>query len=217
MALGCLLWVTAPGLGTIAEASADELPKPLEEAIEGALDAWSEFAARGDLAATEGSFAASGPQRRRFELESSTNQVSPGLSLRSRELRVRTMNEEIATVWAEIEVRRPGFRTEVVWWDFDLIEESTRWLVWTVVPAEFPPTAATALLTPISTASELPGATPLAPTNTDTYAPEAAATEPDSPHGFRLPANVAWIIVVTLVGVAVAGYMAPRIDRRRGE
>jgi len=32
--------------------------------------------------------------------------------------------------------------------------------------------------------------------------------------GTRLPALSAWIVVVTLVGVAVAGYMAPRIDRR---
>jgi hypothetical protein len=25
----------------------------------------------------------------------------------------------------------------------------------------------------------------------------------------------AWVVVVTVIGVAVAGYMAPRIDRRR--
>jgi hypothetical protein len=30
----------------------------------------------------------------------------------------------------------------------------------------------------------------------------------------RLPALSAWIIVITVVSVALAGYLAPRIDRR---
>ena len=33
--------------------------------------------------------------------------------------------------------------------------------------------------------------------------------------GVRLPALSAWIIVITVIGVALAGYLAPRLDRRR--
>jgi hypothetical protein len=43
--------------------------------------------------------------------------------------------------------------------------------------------------------------------------PVGEATSPRT--GVRLPVLSAWVIVITIVGVALAGYLAPRIDRRR--
>ena len=44
----------------------------------------------------------------------------------------------------------------------------------------------------------------------------ARAIDSEAPRsGVRLPALSAWIVVVTVIGVALAGYLAPRLDRGR--
>jgi hypothetical protein len=190
------------------------------EAIHDALDAWSEFARTGDLAATGEAFAPTGPQARQFEVESDTQQDSTGLRLSVLDLRLRRLSEAIATVWAEVEVRRAGFRSQVFGWDFDLISQNGRWLVWTVVPAETPPASLIEEGAPNLTVVEPISETHQGPViATGSIRTDAVPATPDvgSSDGIRLPAISAWIIVVTLVGVALAGYMAPRIDRRRGE
>jgi hypothetical protein len=209
--------VLATGANAVAT---EDRAQPVIEAIHDALDAWSEFARTGDLAATGEAFAPTGPQARQFEVESDTQQDSAAPSLRVLDLRLRRLNEAIATVWAEVEVSQAGFRSQVFGWDFDLISKNGRWLVWTVVPAETPPTSLTEETAPTLTVAEPTSQTPPAPViSAGPIRADAAPATPDagSSDGIRMPALSAWIIVVTLVGVALAGYMAPRIDRRRGE
>jgi ketosteroid isomerase-like protein len=222
--LWCLRHITALTIGialalatSSAATAADEVSEPLAEAVRTALDAWSQFATTGDLSALGSSFGPDGPQWRQFEAESPAWQGATNaeaLRLELRELRLRHLESTTATVWAEVEAIRAGFVSEVFGWDFDLIRDGGRWWVWTVVAAEAP--SELAQVPPVTTST-------VASTTTT---PAAAITEPGSSEsppmaaaagrsrGTRLPAVSAWIVVVTVVGVAVAGYMAPRIDKR---
>jgi hypothetical protein len=204
-------------LGGTANAS-EEHPQPLTRPIHDALAAWSEFVGTGDLAAIETAFAVNGPQWRQFQIESTRPRDSTRLRLRALDLRPRQLAPTTATVWAEVEVSGAGFLPKVFAWDFDLIRKDGHWLVWTVIPAQSPPASAEHSPASVTITSEPTGTVHPA---TSTPAERAMDAGPethslDPPHGIRLPAISAWIIVATLVGVAVAGYMAPRIDRRRG-
>jgi hypothetical protein len=202
-------------VGTSAVATKN-IPQSLTEAIHAALAAWSEFATAGDLAVLGSSFVPDGPQWRQFKAEAGAREGRPGaepLVFEVRRLRLRSLDVTTATLWAEVAASRTGFESEILGWDFDLIYRDGQWRVWTVVAAD-EPTA------PVETQSAEADAT-------TTTTPPAQVTDPEprrseegtaaaavTAKGTRLPALSAWIVVVTLVGVAVAGYMAPRIDRR---
>ena len=226
-------WVIAVVMGiTILMVTADrgsaseDVPAPLAEVVHGALDGWAEFAAIGDLAAVSSTFHPKGPQWRQFERESAASWTDrPGEPLRMDvlELRVRRIDSTAAIVWGKVEVSRAGFVSEVASWDFDLVREDDEWQVWTVVAADAPPygalstgTTSSTRQAPATTLSQLDTAAAESPIdNTHPTLPEALdVSTTSSPEGVRLPALSAWIVVVTLIGVAVAGYMAPRIDRR---
>ena len=215
----CLLLVLPSALAPadLAAASADpDVPEPLVEAVHRALDAWSQFATTGDLALVGSSFVVGGSQWSQFKTEAAA-EGTPGaepLRLEVRRLRLRSLDVTTATLWAEVAASRTGFESEIFGWDFDLTYGNGQWRVWTVVGADEP----TARVETQPAAAE----------TTTTIAPPAQVFDPEpggfeegtaaiaaaSGKGIRLPALSAWIVVVTLVGVAVAGYMAPRIDRR---
>ena len=215
----CLLLAIPTALVQVdhAAASADpDVPEPLVEAVHRALDEWSRFATTRDLALVGGSFIVGGPQWGQFMTEAGVGEGTPGaapLRFEVRRLRLRDLDTTTATLWAEVAARRTGFESEIFGWDFDLIQTKGQWRVWTVVAAD-EPTA------PVETQPGGAGTT-----TTNSSLPRGPEPEPRefegrtvaaaaSGKGTRLPALSAWIVVVTLVGVAVAGYMAPRIDRR---
>lgn len=217
MAMGATAW------------GSDNVPRSLDEAVGAALDAWSEFATTGNLSAVGTSFALGGPQFRQFEVEASAGPSKPdaaAFEMKIRDIRLRRLGSTTATVWTRIQISRPGHIPEVVHWDFDLINEDGRWLVWTVVPAEAPSTDAAMESSPPSTLTS--STTTLAAgsaiqdpaTARDPIREPVGSAQPSSldasTKGVRIPALSAWIIVFTLVGVAVAGYLAPRVDRRKG-
>jgi len=213
-----LVWPCALASADRAAASADaDVPEPLVEVVHRALDEWSQFAATGDLALVGSSFVLGGPQWSQFKIESGAGEGTPGaepLRLEVRRLRLRSLDVTTATLWGEVAASRIGFESEILGWDFDLISRDGQWRVWTVVAADEP-------TGPIETQSA--GAE-----TTTTTLPPAQVSDPEqrvseegmaaaaavTAKGTRLPALSAWIVVVTLIGVAVAGYMAPRIDRR---
>lgn len=204
-----------------AAVATEDLPEPLTEAIHAGLDAWSEFATTGDLAVLGSSFVSDGPQWRQFEAESAAWTDPPGgdpLRFEIRQYWLRYLESTAATVWVELEASRAGFASEVFGWDFDLILDNGRWRVWTVVPADRPSESAQVAADPgppkpVPTTTQ-PAAEPNpVPQSTIAGGAQIAAAA-DRSRGTRLPMLSAWIVVVTVVGVAVAGYMAPRIDRR---
>jgi hypothetical protein len=215
----CLLLVLPSALAPADHAAGSanpDVPEPLVKAVHGALDEWSEFATTGDLALVGSSFVVGGPQWTQFKTEAGAGEGTPGaepLRFEVRHLRLRSLDVAMATLWAEVAASRLGFESEILGWDFDLISRDGQWRVWTVVAADEP---------------TVPVETQPAGAETTTSAPSAQVFDSE-PRGFeegtataaavtargtRLPALSAWIVVVTLVGVAVAGYMAPRIDRR---
>lgn len=188
--------------------------RPLVDVVHGALEAWSAFATSGDLSLLRPSFVLDGPQWRQLEAESSAFRQSRGgasLHMDTREVRLRRLDSNTATVWVEVEASRVGFVSQVFSWDFDLLRDNGRWLVWTVVPAERPANSAQ------DTSTAVPDSNSITTTTTTAQRsmpePEAAAVSAGSSTGTRIPVLSAWIVVVTVVGVAVAGYMAPRFDR----
>ncbi|MFP4554073.1 MAG: hypothetical protein ACLFRT_09465 [Actinomycetota bacterium] len=214
---------------TATARGSDDVPRSLEEAVAAALEGWSGFATTGNLSAVSTSFALGGPQFRQFEVEANAGGSKPdagALEMKIRDLRLRRRGSTTATVWARIQVSRAGHIPEVGSWDFDLINEEGRWLVWTVVPAEPPPTGAAKESSPPTTLAR--STTTLAADSQPHDLSLASAPNPEpvertqpssldgSTRGVRIPALSAWIIVVTLVGVAAAGYLAPRVDRRKG-
>ena len=202
-----------------ASAADPDIPVPLVDAVRQALDEWAEFASTGDVTVIETGFALEGPQWRQLESESAATK-NPGrlepFRFTVRELRLRSLGAESATVWARVEATRSGFESQIFSWDFDLIRSDGRWQVWTVVTAKPPPFAP---------APDLPAqGTLVSSTTTTTAAPDesikaatvgaaVAPTDPSAGGGVRLPALSAWIIVITVVGVALAGYLAPRLER----
>jgi hypothetical protein len=201
-----------------ATASADpEAPEPLVEAVHEALDDWSQFATTGDLALVGTSFVVGGPQWAQFKTEAGAAEGRPGvepLRFEVRHLRLRALDATTATLWAEVAASRTGFESEIYAWDFDLIYRDGLWRVWTVVAAD-EPTA------PVETQPAWAEATTTTAPPAQVFDPEprgfeegTAAAAAVTAKGTRLSALSAWIVVITLVSVAVAGYMAPRIDRR---
>lgn len=211
-------------LGSNATASAsDDVPGSIDQAVQAALDAWSDFATTGDLSTVGMSFVREGPQFRQFEIEANAwepEAEADPLEMEVLDLRLRKAGSTTTTVWVRVEVGRTGFVSEVRSWDVDLVKENGHWLVWTVVPVEGPPTEPARVESgPTTTVTE--GSTtverPLSAVSSPPPAQSAQVSpSADSPRGVRIPALSAWIIVLTLAGVAVAGYMAPRIDRREG-
>lgn len=197
--------------------AASDVAGQVVEAVRAAIDGWSQFTATGDLAAASSHFVVDGPQWQQFEAESAAWGDSTGsepLQLEILENHIRRLESATATVWVKVRASRTGYESEVFGWDFDLIDRDGEWRVWTVVPAD-EPTA------PVETQPAGARATTTIAPPGQVFDPEprgfeegTAAAAAASGKGTRLPALSAWIVVVTLVGVAVAGYMAPRIDRR---
>ena len=201
-----------------AFAAEDEVPVPVVDAVDEALMAWAEFATTGDTAGIESVFVVGGPQYRQLMAESSarTDTESPEpLHFIIRELRLRRLGPERSTVWARVEAARLGFESQVLSWDFDLIRRDRRWQVWTVLAADRPEVVPDPRFESSTTSTT---STTAAPPEEPTE-PEYSAAQPlDSAaptSGVRLPALSAWIIVITVIAVALAGYLAPRLDRGR--
>lgn len=217
-----LVWfVTTVGVlvgGAPSASAAGGLAGDVVEAARTAVDAWSQFAATNDLTMVSEHFVIHGPQWKQFEAESHSWENSTGseqVQLEVLEDRIRQLDSAKATVWLKVRASGPGFTSETFGWDFDLILDNGRWLVWTVVPAPGPtgpaevvaPGSPTTLST---TTTTVIGAAPVNGRGADDGPVVAAG----SSTGTRIPVLSAWIVVVTVIGVAVAGYMAPRIDRR---
>ncbi len=199
--------VALPGLTPIStELTSVSTP---EEVVELALEHWSQFTSIGGLAALDGAFFVGGPQYEQLAGERPAGH--PPLLFFVEETVVRSRAATSAIVWARVRVEREGYRPEMLQWDFDLVLTGDGWRVWTVVATEPPFDAATSPTTPTST-----GALGRSLTQArESFAPLVAASPSNSTSGVRLPALSAWIIVITIAGVALAGYLAPRIDRRR--
>lgn len=207
-----------------AVATVEQIPEPITNAVTDALVTWAGFASTGDLAATETVFVVGGPQHRQFANESTTGDVgdtSHPLSFTVREIRLRSLGTERATVWVRVNAERLGFESQVFNWDFDLLRRDGRWKVWTVLPAADPPPDAasagptTEPLAPTSSTvvDQPPDTLPLTLENSAAFPTGSEALSQRS-RGVRIPALSAWIIVITIVGVTLAGYLAPRLDRR---
>lgn len=207
-----------------AMAAEEEIPEPITETVADALIAWARFATTGDVGTVETVFVVDGPQHLQFQYESATRRASDTsdpLRFTVQELRLRNLGADTATVWASVDATRVGFQSQAVAWDFDLVRQDGRWKIWTVLPAERPPAGIDTTEPapePPMVATTLPQPNPDATQSVTIEDPVASPPESDSPaqpsSGVRLPALSAWIIVITVVGVALAGYLAPRLDRK---
>ena len=213
-----LAWSAALAPADHAAASADlEAPEPLVEAVHRALDEWSQFATTGDLALVGTSFVVGGPQWAQLKSEAGAAEARPGvepLRFEVRRLRLRALDATTGTLWAEVAASRLGFESEIFEWDFDLIYRGGQWRVWTVVAANEP--TASVEIQPAGAETTTTSAPPAQVFDSEPRGFEegTAAAAAVTAKGTRLPALSAWVLVVTLIGVAIAGYMAPRIDRR---
>lgn len=219
-----LVWWVTVSIGTPilllttadpAWASGGEVPEPLAEAVEEALEDWAKFVADGDVEILDRHFAVGSPQRRQLEAESIAGLAdSAPTRFALRELRLRGMGSEAATVWVRTVASRPGFEPQALDWDFDLVRRDSRWLVWSVVEAE-PPEPIAVSTGPIAATSTTTTTTSPAPPTSGVDAPAAAsASAAPTERGVKLPVLSAWVVVVTFVGVVAAGYLAPRLERR---
>lgn len=207
-----------------AIAAEGEIPEPITDTVTDALVAWAQFATTGDVGTVETVFAVDGPQHLQFRNESAAwraSDISDPLRFTVQELRLRDIAAETATVWANVEVTRVGFRSQAFAWDFDLVLRDGQWKVWTVLAADRPPDGIAATGSGSEApmvATTLPQPRPDAIQSSTVADSVASPTESGSPvqpsSGVRLPALSAWIIVITVVGVALAGYLAPRLDRK---
>lgn len=212
LGLAVLLGVNSPA------SASDQVADPIADAVREALDGWARYATTGDLLALGSSFVRGGPQWRQFEAESAIGRPSLSgapLHFDLHDIRLRSRDTTEATVWVEVEARRDGFVRETFGWDFDVIKEDGQWRVWTVISAVEPPESAQlrALDATTTTSTTTTPASTAAMSDPASEEPVAAAAA-GSVRGTRIPVLSAWVVVVTVVGVAVAGYMAPRIDRR---
>lgn len=221
--MSLLVFATCLSFPSVASGSDIEDQAPLFEAVEKALASWTEFAAKGDVSGLAHAFLVGGPQYGQFMEES----AAPNRPRRPDPLRfvlhdaeVRSLGTDSATLWTRVEATRVGFESQVFSWDFDLVRDGSDWKVWTVVPADRPrPAAAMAEPDPRPRLTLTTTSTTTAPYSPSvereaTGAPENETSPPPSTKGVRLPALSAWIIVITIVGVAAAGYLAPRLERR---
>ena len=183
--------------------------------VETALETWSAFTASADTTLLAVAFDPGGPQW--AELADDRPIDAPPLTMTPFECMVRSESVSTATVWALVRVARAGYRSEEFSWDFDLIATDGGWRVWAVVPAERP--SGLARVTPVPRSTTTVTALTTSPSPTVTSSTTVAAVAASSPSGVdrgtRLPALSAWIIVLTLAGVAGAGYLAPRLEGRR--
>jgi hypothetical protein len=210
---GVAIWMALLiGSPVWASTNPDQPPTALAVAVGEAVGSWSQFTATGELEVLRSSFVVGGPQWRQFVSEAAGSAALDPRQFLVHEIRLRRLDARTATVWAEVEVSQPGRIAQTFGWDFDFILEGRHWLVWTVVAGDRPKD------------SEMPAeARPPATTpTTETLAPSVppghhveALSGPPEAAGTRIPALSAWIVVVTVIGVAVAGYVAPRLDRRR--
>lgn len=185
------------------------LPASPEDVVGFALEAWSQFTSTGAWSLVDAVFIPGGAQYEQLAGESPSG--SPPLRFVAEQTVIRSLATGSATVWARVRVEREGYQPEVFHWDFDLVRTGEGWRVWTVVPAERPDEVEPSSTTPTTT-----GTTGRSLTQTrESSSPLAAETPSNGTTGIRLPALSAWIIVITIAGVALAGYLAPRIDRRR--
>lgn len=201
----------------------EDVPESLSTAVQEAVEAWGEFTVSGDVADLSPFFVPGGPQWQQLEAESVDGNgslpVEPPLHLEIVRMRLRSHDPAVATVWAEVEASRPGYQSEVFGWDFDLVRRQGRWRVWTVVGALEPPVSEPQRRADSAAANGATSTTrPTAPTApAEPRVTENEATilaSPDRSSGTRIPALSAWIIVVTIIGVTAAGYLAPRLDQR---
>ena len=201
-----------------ASAAEAEVPAPLANTVAEALAVWAQVATSGDSAVLSAVFVIGGPQHRLLDKESSTWNSASGLEplrFMIRELRLRSSGSEAATVWASIEATRVGFESRILSWDFDLIRSDGRWKVWTVLAADLPETDAMPRFESSTTsATSTTAALIEEPSEQEHIGAQTIHPVVRKP-GVRLPALSAWIIVITVIGVALAGYLAPRLDRGR--
>lgn len=212
--VGAVVWLVFLMSGA-AWASTDppEPPSEIVVALDEALDSWSQFTATADLEVVRFAFVVAGPQLQQFVSEARESTFVNPRQLTVHEIRLRRLDARTATVWAEVEVSQPGHIAQTFGWDFDFTLQDGRWLVWTVVAADRPTDLETVAWTlPTSTT---PTTSQLAPTSAPTQGGVEVLSDPSNAAGTRIPALSAWVVVVTVVGVAVAGYVAPRLDRRR--
>lgn len=212
MAAALLAVVTVTGNSSAARA---ELTGPLDT-VEAAVAAWSTFATSGDFSSVDPWFVVGGPQWEQFETEAAKSSQTAAIRFAVLDSVIRAKDDEWATVWARVEISRHDYRSEIFEWDFDLVHTSDGWRVWTVVPAERPsPEDPPVVVRGSSAATEGTGVGDLSTTTTlATAVLSPAKPAPSEAGGVRLPAMAAWIVVVTLIGVAATGYLAPRLDRR---
>ncbi|HDL50359.1 MAG TPA: hypothetical protein ENH33_10450, partial [Actinobacteria bacterium] len=183
-----------------ASAVDPDIPAPLVDAVRQALDEWAEFASTGDVTVIATGFAPEGPQRRQLERESTAIENAGDLEpfrFTVRELRLRSLGADSATVWARVEATRSGFEPQIFSWDFDLIRSNGLWRVWTVVAAEPPPLGPRPDLTVHETPASSTTTTTAAPDESIEPTPieaDMAPTDPSTGGGVRLPALSAWII-----------------------
>lgn len=205
----------------LAAPASEEVPGPIVDGVGEALDGWARYATSGDLVALGASFVVGGPQWRQLQAESDQAEggaSEPPLRFEIRQFRLRHLDTDTATVWVEVEASRTGFVSKVFGWDFDLILDNGQWRVWTVVAAEAPSESAQVAADPdpaepVPTTTSAPPTSPTVPQSTMAGGALTASAAGQS-RGTRIPVLSAWVVVVTVVGVAIAGYMAPRIDRR---
>lgn len=201
-------------------AADSDVPWPLANAVGEALAVWAQVATTRDSVLIGSAFVVGGPQHRQLEGESSAWDDSDSLEplrFTIRELLLRTSGPENATVWASVEVTRIGFKSETRSWDFDLIGRGGQWRVWTVLAADRPQSDKIPHVgsTTISTTSTTSAIDEEPSGQEHTVAQGIDSGRPSS--GVRLPALSAWIVVTTVIGVALAGYLAPRLDRGKDQ
>lgn len=217
-----LVWWVTVSIGVLvflfvgadpAWANGGDAPEALAEVVVEALEDWADFVDRGDIETLDASFAVGSPQRRQLEAEAIAG-LSSSVPTRFavRELRLRGMDSDAATIWVRVEASRPGFEPQVLDWDFDLVRRGDRWLVWSVVEAEPPTPAAISTGPTMATSTTATTAAPPTSVADSTVAVAESAEAPES--GVKLPVLSAWVVVVTFVGVVAAGYLAPRLERR---
>jgi hypothetical protein len=196
-----------------ASTSPGEPPTAITIALDEALNSWSQFSATSDLEDVRSSFVNGGPQWRQFVSESAGSGVADPRRFTVHEVRLRGLDARTATVWAEVEVSQPDHVSQTFSWDFDFTLVDGRWLVWTVVAADRPTDSETVVRAlPTNTT---PTTGQIAPTTAPTERRLEALSDQPKAAGTRIPALSAWVVVVTVIGVAAAGYVAPRLDRRR--
>lgn len=198
-------------VATPARAEAAPGARGCDSIVLEALGAWSAFLVSGDVADLSDGFVRGGPQWRQLTGEADAGRLELPVIFDVVETVLRSHEGESVTVWAEVEARQEDHRSQTFGWDFDMVDTPDGCRVWTVVAAERPIASE---IRPVDTNPTALTTTSTTTSRTLTASPPIQAVETGQPRVVRLPAIVAWMIVITLGGVAAAGYLAPRLDRR---